>query len=76
VEDDGGGVRPVSSGRSAARLFVLVIVLLAGGWQGAQALDLGSAAAEIAGGPWINSAPLTMAGLRGRVVLVEFWTYG
>ncbi|NQD97088.1 redoxin domain-containing protein, partial [Pseudomonas sp. CrR25] len=24
---------------------------------------------------WINSAPLTMEGLRGKVVLVEFWTY-
>jgi thiol-disulfide isomerase/thioredoxin len=24
---------------------------------------------------WINSAPLTVAGLRGKVVLVEFWTY-
>jgi thiol-disulfide isomerase/thioredoxin len=24
---------------------------------------------------WINSAPLTAAGLRGKVVLVEFWTY-
>jgi thiol-disulfide isomerase/thioredoxin len=24
---------------------------------------------------WLNSAPLTMAGLRGRVVLVDFWTY-
>ena len=24
---------------------------------------------------WINSAPLTMAQLRGKVVLVEFWTY-
>ncbi|MEH6419873.1 thioredoxin family protein [Pseudomonas sp. CGJS7] len=24
---------------------------------------------------WINSPPLTMAGLRGKVVLVEFWTY-
>src|SRR5512132_2851514 len=23
----------------------------------------------------INSAPLTVAGLRGKVVLVEFWTY-
>ena len=66
----------VTSGRSAARALVLVIVLLAGGWQGAHALDLGSAAPEIAGGPWINSTPLTMAGLRGRVVLVEFWTYG
>ncbi|GLY43438.1 protein DipZ [Amycolatopsis sp. NBRC 101858] len=26
-------------------------------------------------GGWLNSAPLTMAGLRGKVVLVDFWTY-
>ena len=33
-------------------------------------------APELAGlGPWYNSAPLTMAGLRGKVVLVDFWTY-
>jgi len=25
---------------------------------------------------WINSEPLTLTQLRGRVVLVEFWTYG
>ncbi|MGH7316753.1 MAG: hypothetical protein ACREJS_10885 [Candidatus Rokuibacteriota bacterium] len=37
---------------------------------------VGQAAPEITGGPWINSAPLSLAGLRGRVVLVEFWTYG
>ncbi len=24
---------------------------------------------------WLNSPPLTAAGLHGRVVLVEFWTY-
>src|SRR5437763_1080798 len=24
---------------------------------------------------WFNSHPLTMAGLRGRVVLIDFWTY-
>ena len=24
---------------------------------------------------WINSEPLTMAGLRGKVVLLDFWTY-
>jgi len=41
-----------------------------------QALRLGQPAPEVAGAPWINSAPLTLAGLRGRVVLVEFWTYG
>ena len=27
-------------------------------------------------GNWFNSAPLSMAGLRGKVVLVDFWTYG
>lgn len=25
---------------------------------------------------WHNTPPLTMAGLRGKVVLVDFWTYG
>ncbi len=24
---------------------------------------------------WLNSLPLTMAGLRGKVVLIDFWTY-
>jgi thiol-disulfide isomerase/thioredoxin len=27
------------------------------------------------GGDWINSPPLTLPGLRGKVVLVDFWTY-
>ncbi|HXI03668.1 MAG TPA: hypothetical protein VNI57_10880 [Candidatus Saccharimonadales bacterium] len=25
---------------------------------------------------WINSPPLTMKGLRGRVVLLDVWTFG
>ncbi len=25
---------------------------------------------------WVNSAPLTLSGLRGKVVLVNFWTFG
>lgn len=33
------------------------------------------AAPEFARGTWINSEALTLAGLRGRVVLVEFWTF-
>ncbi len=41
-----------------------------------QLATVGTAAPEIAGEPWINSGPLTTHGLRGRVVLVEFWTYG
>jgi hypothetical protein len=36
----------------------------------------GVPAPDLTGGPWINSAPLTLTALRGRVVLVEFWTYG
>lgn len=43
---------------------------------GAQVPPAGSVAPEVTGGPWINSAPLSLAALRGRVVLVEFWTYG
>lgn len=27
------------------------------------------------GGRWFNSEPLTLRGLRGRVVLIDFWTY-
>lgn len=27
-------------------------------------------------GTWINSEPLTIEGLKGRVIVVDFWTYG
>ena len=37
---------------------------------------IGQRAPEITGGPWINSEPLSLQKLRGRVVYVEFWTYG
>ncbi len=33
-------------------------------------------APEFAPGTWINSEPLSLKGLRGRVVLVEFWPFG
>lgn len=29
----------------------------------------------IAGGVWFNSKPLTLASLKGKVVLIDFWTY-
>jgi thiol-disulfide isomerase/thioredoxin len=33
-------------------------------------------APQIASGEWINSEPLKLEALRGRVVLVDFWTFG
>jgi cytochrome c biogenesis protein CcdA/thiol-disulfide isomerase/thioredoxin len=37
--------------------------------------DYGAAPQLRPGGAWINSKPLTISGLRGKVVLVDFWTY-
>ena len=37
--------------------------------------DYGAAPALHPDGAWINSKPLTMKQLRGKVVLVDFWTY-
>lgn len=37
---------------------------------------VGSPAAEITNAQWLNSEPLALSRLKGKVVLVEFWTYG
>ena len=37
--------------------------------------DYGVAPPIHADGAWINSQPLTLAQLRGKVVLIDFWTY-
>jgi len=37
--------------------------------------DLGAAPDFAGGGKWFNSQPLTITQLRGKVVLVDFWTY-
>ena len=45
--------------------------------QGAQIAMAQQTAPDFAGiNNWFNSAPLNIAGLRGKVVLVDFWTYG
>jgi hypothetical protein len=57
--------------------LALGLALLASGPAAAQrGVRPGQPAPAITGGPWINSEPLTMEGLRGRVVYVDFWTYG
>lgn len=40
-----------------------------------QAGEQGIIAPELEGGYWLQGGPLTMAGLRGRPVLVDFWDY-
>jgi hypothetical protein len=62
--------------RALASLLLAAGLLGAASLAGAFTVRAGDAAPEITGDRWINSAPLSMAGLRGRVVLVEFWTFG
>ena len=37
---------------------------------------VGKQAPEWTNDTWINSEPLRLKDLRGKVVLIEFWTYG
>ncbi len=37
--------------------------------------DYGTAPEFVGIDQWLNSPPMTLSGLRGRVVLVDFWTY-
>jgi hypothetical protein len=71
--------------RKAAEMFRpltlwFLIGIAAAAWlilpNGGSAISAGKPAPEITGKHWLNSKPLTIAGLKGRVVLVEFWTYG
>jgi thiol-disulfide isomerase/thioredoxin len=45
--------------------------------EGASGADLSRPAefTHVSPGEWLNSAPLTLAQLRGKVVLVEFWAF-
>ena len=60
--------------------FSLALILAISIWavwpKAGAAISNGKAAPDVAGEIWINSQPLTIGELKGRVVLVEFWTYG
>lgn len=62
--------------RQGCYALILGIFLSALGVQKADAIAHGKEAPAISGSSWINSAPLTINDLKGRVILVEFWTYG
>lgn len=38
-------------------------------------LGPGAPAPELRAGPWLNSEPLKLADLRGKVVLLNMWTF-
>lgn len=54
---------------TAAILLCLILLVIQPAAQNA----VGDMAPEIRAGEWINSAPLTLASLRGKVVILEFW---
>jgi len=64
----------VAQGRVLGIVAVAVALLAAAAW--ADVVAPGKPAPELAAGAWVISEPLTMQGLRGRVVLIDFWTYG
>lgn len=59
--------------RSIAAVLLFVGILST--WGVAQAV-VGMKAPDITSPIWLNSAPLRMAELKGKVVMVEFWTFG
>ena len=56
--------------------FVIGVVLA--GWVSLESADamVGKQAPDIVNEVWLNSAPLRMAELKGKVVMIEFWTFG
>ena len=61
--------------RGLAVATAVVIGLTSAGRAAETLHDMGPAPAFTGITGWLNSPPLTMAGLRGHVVLVDFWAY-
>jgi thiol-disulfide isomerase/thioredoxin len=62
--------------KKIAALLSTAIILLSGAMVSALAAAVGMPAPEISGQSWLNSEPLRLAGLKEKVVLLEFWTFG
>jgi thiol-disulfide isomerase/thioredoxin len=60
--------------KMATAIIVLLAALFAG-WVIANA-GVGMPAPAITNPVWLNSEPLSQVSLKGKVVLVEFWTFG
>jgi thiol-disulfide isomerase/thioredoxin len=59
-----------------ALLWMVVVFAFAGIVFSAAYAGVGMPAPEISGQSWLNSEPLRLAELKGKVVLLEFWTFG
>src|SRR5258708_205938 len=59
----------------AARLGIIGSTLQQLAWAALTEKDEGPLPSLSGATQWLNSPPLTPAGLRGKVVLVDFWTY-
>jgi len=69
INDDRRRFLAATAATVAAAQLGLARVSAAAGKDGGELASLETATA------WLNSAPLTAAGLRGKVVLASFWTY-
>lgn len=58
------------------RILFSVLGILVIFFARAEAGLIGESAPELANTVWVNSAPLKLGDLRGKVILLEFWTYG
>ena len=63
--------------RRLLRALAILAALIGSSACPGEALNLDTPAPELVGiDGWLNSPPLTMDSLRGKVVLVNFWTFG
>lgn len=71
-------VKEGREGNMFDRITIGLSVVLAGlllTWAVANA-GVGMKAPDITNQTWLNSAPLQLSDLKGKVVMVEFWTFG
>jgi len=64
---------------SITTLGLLFVSRLSSAFEGTRLSEsdwVGKPAPELTSGEWINAEPTTLSALRGKVVLLEFWTFG